>query len=139
DLLLPEAVRVTADLRETAGAELLILAVPTQALREVASGVSPWLEVDVPVLIAAKGLEMGTSLRVSQVVAEAVPKGADSRVAVLSGPNLAAELVRELPTVSVVAALDPVLARRLQQTLSCPFFRVYTNADVAGVELGGAL
>lgn len=134
DRLLPEPDLAAA----AAGAELLLLAVPAQA-------VGPLLEdlaaagAAAPLLCAAKGLERPGGRRMSQVIASAAAGRWQDAFVLLSGPNLAGEITRRLPAATVVASPDPALARRCQELLATDFLRVYTNPDVTGVELGGAL
>ena len=116
-----------------------MLAVPAQAVREVTTAARDRLPPQAGLLVAAKGLEVSTGLRLTEVVAAAGPPGVIERTAVMSGPNLAGEIVRRMPTVTVVAAAQPHWARAFQAMLATPFFRVYLNPDVTGVELGGAL
>lgn len=138
-LSLSSRIRVTTDLPgATATAALIVLAVPTQAIRATTRAVAE-AAAETPCILAAKGLERETGMRLTQVVEEELSAGGTPHVAVLSGPNLSAEIVRRVPTATVVAAGEPDLARELQHVFSTPFFRVYTNSDVAGVELGGAL
>jgi glycerol-3-phosphate dehydrogenase (NAD(P)+) len=137
---LPPPVVVDASLVAAAQeAVLVVVAVPVAALREVLAALAPALGRGTALLFAAKGLEQETGLRVSEVAAAVLGAEWAERVAVLSGPNLAAELVRELPATSVVACRDREVAARCQEWLAAPFFRVYTNPDLTGVELGGAL
>jgi glycerol-3-phosphate dehydrogenase (NAD(P)+) len=135
---LPEGVHVTADPAAVASADLVVFAVPSAHLREVAVSVAPFVGPDSDILSLVKGLENGTLLRMSQVLAEAlgVPVG---RIAALSGPNLAAEIARGLPASAVVGAEDQELARRIQARVGTRAFRIYVNADIVGVELCGAL
>lgn len=136
DLALPSAVRATADLAGAlTGADAAVVVTPVAGVRETLEGVARAAWVG-PVVFAAKGLEQGTGLRLSEVAAEALP---DAPVAVLSGPNLSGEIVRGVPTATVIAAADPALAAALRETFGTERFRVYTSTDVAGVELGGAL
>ena len=134
DTLLPEADLAAA----AAGAELLLLAVPTQAVGPLLAEVAA-AGAAAPLLCAAKGLERPGGRRMSQVIAAAAGGRWRNAFALLSGPNLAGEVVRRLPTATVVASPDPALARRCQELLATDFLRVYTNPDVIGVELGGAL
>jgi glycerol-3-phosphate dehydrogenase (NAD(P)+) len=136
---IPDAVAVTADAAALAAAEdLVIFAVPSAHLRAVASAVGPHISASADVLSVAKGLEPGTLLRMSEVIAEAA--GIDAaRIASLSGPNLALEIARGLPASAVVAATDAALAERIQARLGSRTFRLYVNADLVGVELCGAL
>ena len=135
-LALPPSVRATSDLPDAlAGAALVIGAVPAQALRETLRAARPTLQA--PLVIVAKGLEEHTGRRLSEVAGEEL--GAEAPVAVLSGPNLAGEIVRGIPTATVAASSDAVLVSSLRDVFGTPRFRVYGNRDVAGVELGGAL
>lgn len=135
---LPELVEVTADLKTVAEPRHLILAVPSQALRSVWERMMPWVRPDHSVVNAAKGIEIATGRRLSEVLLES--GGLDrSRLAVLSGPNHAEEVAQGLPTTTVVASHDPRTAAEWQELLMAPMFRVYTSDDVIGVELGGAL
>ncbi len=113
----------------------VVVAVPAQSLR--VSVQASHLSRDLPLLSAAKGIELDSGARMSQVLES--EGWAPERIAVLSGPNLAHEVARGLPAASVVASSSPETARAWQQALAGPAFRVYTSADVAGVELGGAL
>lgn len=139
----PASVRLTADDEDCFDAATMIIsAVPTQYMRSVWQRLSPHLPAGVPILSVAKGIETGTLLRPSQIIAD-VLSSTRSRdgawpLAVLSGPNIAGELARYLPATSVAAADDQSLAERVQQTLSTDWLRVYTNNDVLGVELAGA-
>jgi glycerol-3-phosphate dehydrogenase (NAD(P)+) len=136
---LPDAIAVSADpaLLETA-IDLVLFAVPSSHLRSVVRVVAPFVAGSADVLSVAKGLEPGTLLRMTQVVAEAGPFPA-RRIAALSGPNLAIEIARGLPASAVVAAEDPEVADRIVARLGRRAFRLYVNADVLGVELCGAL
>ncbi|MCL5045802.1 MAG: NAD(P)-dependent glycerol-3-phosphate dehydrogenase, partial [Actinobacteria bacterium] len=100
---------------------------------------APLLRPGTGVLSACKGLEPETLLRMTQVIAEEIPPSCLPRVAALSGPNFAVEVGHGLPTATVVASEDPAVGRTFQDALMTPRFRVYTNRDVVGVELGGAL
>jgi glycerol-3-phosphate dehydrogenase (NAD(P)+) len=113
-----------------------VLAVPSAHLREALRTVGPRLHPDAPLLSVVKGIEEGTHLRMSEVIGEELP---GRRVAVLSGPNLAREIAAGKPAGSVIASRDVDLAGQLASVLSSERFRVYTNPDVVGVELGGAL
>jgi len=139
-LKLPGSLSATADLeRALDGAGLVVAAVPSSAVRETLSRALPHMAPDASVALAAKGLERFTGKRLSEVAAEELGEARSSAIAVLSGPNLSGEIVRKLPTAAVVASLDDELARALQETFATPFFRMYANRDVTGVELGGAL
>jgi glycerol-3-phosphate dehydrogenase (NAD(P)+) len=136
---LPHSLEPEPDLpRAVAGTDLLLLAVPSQALDPTLTALAS-VGAEAPLLCAAKGLERASGRRMSQVIAAAAGGRWRERFALLSGPNLAGEVARCLPTATVVASPDPDLARRCQELLATDFLRVYTNPDVIGVELGGAL
>ena len=132
-VVIPESVRPTTDLRELTGATALLLAVPAQRLREVARSLPASAA---PLVIAAKGLERETGLRLSEVLAGERPGVA---IAALSGPSFAAEVARCLPTAVTIAAPEPTFARSLCALLASPTFRPYPSDDLLGVELAGAL
>lgn len=139
DFELPASVRATTDLGEALdGTELVVLAIPSHGMRDVCTKLAGILSREQEVVNAAKGLELGTGRRLSEVIAEALSRDA-AEIAVLSGPNLAPEVAAGAATVSVAACTRRALAERVQAALSTPRFRVYTNPDVLGVELGGAL
>jgi len=135
---LPDAVTVTADPAVVRDADLLVFAVPSAHVRATAERLAPLIPATADILSLVKGLENGTLLRMSQVIAEAAAMPT-SRVAALSGPNLATEIARGLPASAVVAAEDPDLAKRIQARLGARSFRVYVNSDIVGVELCGSL
>jgi glycerol-3-phosphate dehydrogenase (NAD(P)+) len=136
---LPARVAATADAGALAGAvELVIFAVPSRYLRGTLAAVAGQLPADADLLSVAKGLEAGSLLRMSEVIADAGAVSAD-RVAALSGPNLADEIARGLPASAVVASPDPALADRIVNRLGRREFRLYVNRDILGVELCGAL
>jgi glycerol-3-phosphate dehydrogenase (NAD(P)+) len=136
---LPEALRATSDPGEAAaGADLVVLAVPSQTLRGNLSGWLPVLPPDAVLVSLMKGIEVGTAKRMSEVIREVAGVGED-RVAVVSGPNLAREIAQRQPAASVVASTSPEVAERLQGACHSPYFRPYTNTDVVGTELGGAV
>ena len=136
---LPPTVLATADPAALADATgLLIFAAPSAHLRAVTSSVAPYLAASADRLSVVKGLERDTLLRMSQVI-EAAGGAPAGRVAALSGPNLAAEVARNLPTSAVVASADIELAERIIARLGRRRFRLYVNEDLLGVELAGAL
>ncbi|MFH0242224.1 NAD(P)H-dependent glycerol-3-phosphate dehydrogenase [Streptomyces sp. HK10] len=138
-VVLPEAVRATTDPAEAAaGAQFTVLAVPSQTLRGNLSAWKPLLPPDTVLVSLMKGVELGTAKRMSEVIEEVAGAGPD-RIAVLSGPNLAREIAERQPAASVVACRDEEVARRLQAACHTPYFRPYTNTDVVGCELGGAV
>lgn len=136
---LPETVIATADPRDLAGVtDLVIFAAPSAHLRTMTAWIAPHLAPSADRLSVTKGLERDTLLRMSQVI-EAAGGAPPGRVAALSGPNLAAEVARNLPTSAVVASPDVELAQRIIARLARRRFRLYVNEDLLGVELAGAL
>lgn len=149
---LPEPLRMTSDLAVALeGAELVVLAMPAQALRAQLPEVARHLSAEALLVSLAKGLEGGTGLRMSEVIAEVLaehrpagsPRGGHDRdgwarrTCVISGPNLAMEIADEQPTASVVAAGDPGVAAAVARAVAAPYFRPYTNPDVVGTEIAG--
>jgi glycerol-3-phosphate dehydrogenase (NAD(P)+) len=139
DVELPHSIVASADTADAFdGAEIVVLAVPSQSLRDNLRGWTPLLTDDMVLVSLLKGVELGTHERMTQVVAEVTGAGPD-RVAVVSGPNLAKEIAVRQPTATVVACAHHPTAERVAQACSAPYFRPYTNTDVVGVELGGAV
>jgi glycerol-3-phosphate dehydrogenase (NAD(P)+) len=136
---LPDAVHATADPAEALlDADLVVLAVPSQSLRENLERWTPMLPEDATLLSLMKGIELGTSKRMSEVICEVTGRSAD-RVAALSGPNLAHEIAEEQPAATVIACPDHERAAALQAFCHTKYFRPYTNVDLVGCELGGAV
>ena len=138
---LADDIEVTGrDDQALADAELVISAVPTQFMRGVWQRLKDYCPADLPICSVAKGIENNTLLRPTQVVRDVLDGSPDSvrLVAALSGPSIAPEVARELPATVTVAANDDRLALRVQQLITRPYFRVYTNADLLGVEIAGA-
>ncbi|TAM86838.1 MAG: NAD(P)-dependent glycerol-3-phosphate dehydrogenase, partial [Jatrophihabitans sp.] len=138
-IVLPVSLRATADPAEALhDADLVAIAVPSQSLRDI---LTPWaalLPRQATIISLMKGIELGTGARMSEVITQVTGAGQD-RVAVLSGPNLALEIAREQPTATVVACPDADRAKEVQRAVAAPYFRPYTNDDVVGCELGGAV
>lgn len=138
DVQLTEAVRATTDPAEAlAGADMVVLAVPSQTLRSNLEAWGSAIPSGVPVVSLMKGVELGTTKRMSEVIAEAADIAAE-RIVVVSGPNLAPEIAIRQPAASVVACSDPATAAQVATTIAAPYFRPYTNTDVVGTELCGA-
>jgi glycerol-3-phosphate dehydrogenase (NAD(P)+) len=136
---LPDAVRATTDPAEAlADAEFAFLSVPAQTLRANLEAWRDLIGTDTVLVSLMKGLELGTAKRMTEVVREVTGFGRE-RVAVLSGPNLSAEIAHRQPAASVVASRDEDVALRLQIAANGPYFRTYTASDVTGVELGGVV
>ena len=137
-LRLPDTITATHDPAAAAdGAEAIVLAVPSQSLRENLTDWAGVLPNAVPLVSLMKGVEVGTTKRMSEVIAELTGAGPE-RIAVVSGPNLAREIAEGQPAASVVACADEGTATRLQKLCHSQTFRPYTNNDVIGCELGGA-
>ena len=133
-IVLPSAITVTDRIDAVIGADAILLVTPTQTVRALAERLGGIAD-DTPVVVCAKGLERGTGLRPSEVVAAAAPPAAP---AVLSGPSFAADVAAGLPTAVTVAAADPALAMALCHALGSASFRPYAETDMIGVEVGGA-
>ncbi len=134
---LPATVRAVTDTGEATRHPLILFGVPTSATREAAVKLrNAGLPGDTVLLSCAKGIERGSGERMSSILAEVFP---DNPVAVLSGPNHAEEIARDLATCAVIGCTDEDLARQLQDLFSTPHFRSYTSDDLAGIELGGAI
>ncbi len=134
---LPDTLRASSDLDALiAVADVVAMAVPSQGFRDVAARVANSIGATTPVVSLSKGLERSTLMRMSQVLEESMP---GRPVAVLSGPNLAREILAGQPAASVIACADDAVATTLQQLFSRPTFRLYTNPDVVGCEIGGVV
>jgi glycerol-3-phosphate dehydrogenase (NAD(P)+) len=140
DFTLPSNIAVTGSLGEALEeAKAVVLAVPSQTMRQNIKAVSPHLKRHMFIVSAAKGLEMSSRKRMSEVIAEEINPKFHSNICVLSGPNLAWEIMKGQPAVTVIAAEKESKAKKALKMLSAPNFCAYTNSDVIGVELGGAL
>lgn len=138
DIELPVGITATADPRAAlAGADIVVLAVVSQSLRENLAAWGDAIEPNATVVSVAKGIEAGTGKRMSEVIVEAAGIPAD-RVAVLSGPNLSGEIAVGQPTATVIACTDLGRAAAVQEACATGYFRPYTNNDVIGCEIGGA-
>ncbi len=135
---LPEAIVATHDPAEAlAGAEIVVLAIPSQTLRGALTQWQSLIPADASVVSLMKGIEQGTGLRMSEVIAQ-VGQIEPERIAVLSGPNLAREIAARQPTASVVASVNERTADRVAEACATPYFRPYTDVDIIGAEMGGA-
>jgi len=135
-LQLPDSVHITPDLNDCVNANLIVLATPSTALRGVAAHLAKMIGPHPVFLSCTKGIEHGTGKRMTEILRQTFP---ENKIATLSGPNLATEVARDLPTATVIACDDGDCAASLQTALGNPRFRVYTSQDVVSVELGGAL
>jgi glycerol-3-phosphate dehydrogenase (NAD(P)+) len=137
---LPANVDVTSDIPSALqDAELVLSVMPSHHVRQLFRQMLPHLEPGMSFVSATKGIESGTLLRMSEVIREVAGERFAPRVAALSGPTFAREIARGEPAAVVIASQDPTLAETVQRALSGPTFRLYTNDDPAGVELGAAL
>ena len=137
---IPENVRISNSMCDVvADCEVVIIAVPSHFYRGVASQLVPLVSQPTIFVSATKGIENGTLMRMSQILEEVAAPAFKAQVAVLSGPTFAPEVSRGEPTALVIASPEEELRLRLQSELSAPRFRLYTNSDRTGVELGGAV
>lgn len=137
EIALPPSVRASADMAEVVrDVEAVVVVTPSHGVRGVAEQMKPVLGADVPVINLAKGVEQGTTMRMTQVLEDVL--GNRERLAALSGPNHAEEVSKGVPSATVVAAYVETVGKLFQDMFMAPTFRVYTNPDVIGVELGGA-
>jgi glycerol-3-phosphate dehydrogenase (NAD(P)+) len=139
-IALPEELEVTADIEQACGhADVVVLAVPSHGMRAVLTEAAAFVRPAVPVVSLAKGIEQGTLRRMTEVIGEVLPTHLADRIGVLTGPNLAGEIAAGQPAASVVAMGDEPTAHELQRLVMTVTFRVYTNPDVVGCEIAGAL
>lgn len=137
---LPRDLRATASIEDAcAGADVVVLGVPSHGLRAVLGAARDHISADTPIVSLAKGVEQGSLLRMTEVVADVLPGHRTDRTGVLTGPNLAREVAEGQPTASVVAMGCAETGRALQGVFMTSTFRVYTNPDVVGCEIAGAL
>jgi glycerol-3-phosphate dehydrogenase (NAD(P)+) len=137
---LPEALGATSTLAEACeGADVVVMGVPSHGFRAVLAEARPVISADAAVISLSKGIEQGTLLRMTEVIAEVLPEHPAELIGVLSGPNLAREVAAGQPTASVVALGDAARSEVLQARFMTQTFRVYTNPDVVGCEIAGAL
>lgn len=140
DASIPSEVEATENIsKAVAGRELIILAAPSHATRELLMTMAPALQAQMIIVSATKGLEIETGKRISQVVAEVIPAATRPRFVCLSGPSFAKEVVDNHPTAVVAASDDRDAAQLVQSELSFDNLRIYTNDDVIGAELGGSV
>ncbi len=137
---LPDNLRATGDIEEAmSGAEVCVMGVPSHGWREVLGTITKQL-ADVEAIVSlTKGLEVDTNLRMSELVQEVVPGLPPERFAMLAGPNIAKEIARRMPAAAAIACSDEKRCEWLQDIIHQPYFRIYTNNDVVGSELGGAI
>ena len=139
-LALSPKIRGSTDVEESAqGTELVVVATPSQATRELLGRTQDLLPRGVPVVSVAKGIENGTLSTMTEVLEQSLPQAYHPFIAVLSGPSFAKEMVRRLPTVVTIASRSESTARTAQAMFKSDVFRAYTSTDVVGVQVGGAL
>ncbi len=139
-VMLPDRLQATDSLEAACtGADVLVLGVPSHGLRAVLGDARPFVAPNVPVVSLAKGIEQSTLARMTEVAGEVLTGHETACIGVLTGPNLAREVAAGQPTASVVAMTDAAIAAEMQRLFFAPTFRVYTNPDVVGCEMAGAL
>ncbi len=137
---LPGSVLITSSIEASVRDKSIILSVvPSHTVRIVAKEFAPFLSNDAIIISASKGIELDTLLPLSEVFKEILPKEFHDRLCFLSGPSFAKEVAKKMPTAVALASYDPVVGKKVQEVFSNAYFRVYTNPDVLGVELAGAL
>lgn len=139
-IVIPNCIHITSEI-ETAlrEAQYVVLAVPSHTMCETVKHIKPFICKNMIIISAAKGIENDTLKRMSQVIKDELPESMHKNIAVLSGPSHAEEVARDIPTTVVAASETEAVAESVQDLFMTPRFRVYTNPDVIGVELGGAL
>lgn len=139
-IALPNTVVATSDVTEAVvGAQCIVMAVPSHGYRHVLAEAADNIASDVPIVSVTKGIEMGSLLRMTEVIADVLPAHDPQRSAVLTGPNLAREIAEGQPAAAVIGCADAPTAQWLQEMFMTDTFRVYTNPDVIGCEVAGAL
>lgn len=137
DLIIPEGVKAYSNMEEAINsAEYIVFAVPSHVIRSVAKSLRGKISENVPIISIAKGIEEGSDKRLSVVIEEELSK---NPIVILSGPSHAEEVALEIPTTVVVSSKNMKYAEKVQDLFMCPWFRIYTNEDLIGIEIGGAL
>jgi len=140
DFKVPDDLHITSSLENALkGNDIIVSAVPSHALRKVLKDLAPFLFENVVIVSCTKGIENNTLMIPSEIMKDVLPKGLHKRLSFLSGPSFAVEAARKLPTAVSVASYERDIGLRVQSVFNTLYFRVYTNPDVIGVELGGAL
>lgn len=140
DLIIPDNIDASTDLEYTVkDSDVIVMSVPSQAFRETIKKVLPFVKNEAITVNTSKGIEESSLLRISDVFYEEAPYELHHNFVVLSGPSHAEEVSKGIPTTVVVAGKSRIICEKIQDLFMCPFFRVYTNPDVVGVEIGGAL
>jgi glycerol-3-phosphate dehydrogenase (NAD(P)+) len=140
DFMVPASIAVTSNI-ETAvrGRSVVLSVVPSHTVRAVAKQFAPFLSADAIIVSASKGIEIETLMPLSEVFKDTLPAAFHENLCFLSGPSFAKEVAQKMPTAVALAAYDPSIAKTVQEIFSSPYFRVYTNDDVIGVEVAGSL
>jgi glycerol-3-phosphate dehydrogenase (NAD(P)+) len=137
---LPESIQVTSSLETAVRDKAIILSVvPSHTVRAVSRQFTSFLSRDGVIVSASKGIEIETLMPLSEVFKDILPEQFHDRLCILSGPSFAKEVAQKMPTAVTLASYDPVIAKKVQAIFSNPYFRIYTNPDVIGVELAGSL
>lgn len=137
---LSKSIQVTSSLETAVRDKAIILSVvPSHTVRAVSSGFTPFLSRDGVIVSASKGIEIETLMPLSEVFKDILPEQFHDRLCILSGPSFAKEVAQKMPTAVALASYNPVIAKKVQAIFSNPYFRIYTNPDVIGVELAGSL
>jgi len=133
---IPDNVEYTSDISLCGDSDLIIMATPSHGMRNTAKALKPFVSEGHKILNISKGIEEDTLLTMSQVIADELPM---CDVSVMSGPSHAEEVSRKIPTTNVIASKNPETAEYIQDLIMNPNFRIYTNTDILGVELGGSV
>jgi glycerol-3-phosphate dehydrogenase (NAD(P)+) len=137
---LPESIQVTSSLETAVRDKAIILSVvPSHTVRTVSTQFTPFLSGNGVIVSASKGIEIETLMPLSEVFKDILPEPFHDRLCILSGPSFAKEVAQKMPTAVALASYDQVIAKKVQAIFSSPYFRIYTNPDVIGVELAGSL
>ncbi len=138
--VLPDTLKVSSDIKKVIPrTDLLLIAVPSQTLRQNIRTVSPYIPESTIIVSASKGLESSSGMRMTEIIKEEVPNLSSDNICALSGPNLSNEILAGKPSSSVIASTNTSTAKYAQSVLKCSHLRLYTNLDVTGVEICGAL
>ena len=140
DVKIPDEIAITHSLEEAChNKHMIVLAIPSQFLRDILSKMSKYTFKDTTFVSVAKGIEKGTLLTVSDIIKDELPFASDDCIGVVSGPSHAEEVSKKIPTAVVAASASEETAKQIQATFITSYFRVYSSTDIKGVELGGAL
>jgi len=135
--VLPASIKATSDINEAfAHSKYIVLTIPAQSLREKLTELKPLFKGDEVIISTLKGIEISTQMRMSEIIEEILP---NRKIAVITGPNLADELILRQPAAAVIASQSPELTKELQEIFKAKYYRVYTSTDVMGCELAGAV